>query len=32
MEQPEGFRLSGKEMKVQQLYKALYDLKQAGLS
>jgi len=32
MEQPEGFRLPGKEHKVWQLRKALYGLKQAGLS
>jgi len=32
MEQPEGFKLSGKENKVWQLHKALYSLKQAGLS
>ena len=32
MEQSEGFRLSSKEKKVQQLYKVLYGLKQAGLS
>jgi len=32
MEQPEGFKLSGKENKVWQLCKALYSLKQAGLS
>ena len=30
--QPKGFRLSNKERKVQQLYKALYSLEQAGLS
>jgi len=32
MEQPKGFRLFGKEKKVWQLHKALYSLKQAGLS
>ena len=32
MEQPEGFRLPGKENKVWQLHKALYGLKQASLS
>jgi len=32
MEQPEGFKLPGKENKVWRLCKALYDLKQAGLS
>jgi len=32
MEQPEGFRLPGKENKVWRLCKALYGLKQAGLS
>jgi len=32
MEQPEGFKLPGKENKVWRLYKVLYDLKQAGLS
>jgi len=32
MEQPEGFRLPGKENKVWRLHKALYGLKQAGLS
>ena len=32
MEQPEGFKLPGKENKVWRLRKALYGLKQAGLS
>jgi len=32
MEQPEGFKLSGKENKVWRVCKALYSLKQAGLS
>ena len=32
MEQPKDFKLSDKEKKVQQLYKALYSLKQTGLS
>jgi len=32
MEQPEGFKLPGKENKVWRLCKALYGLKQAGLS
>jgi len=32
MKQPEGFKLPGKENKVWQLRKALYSLKQAGLS
>jgi hypothetical protein len=32
MEQPEGFRLPGKGTKVWRLCKALYSLKQAGLS
>ena len=32
IEQPEGFRLSSKEKKVWWLHKALYSLKQAGLS
>jgi hypothetical protein len=32
MEQPEGFRLPGKGNKVWRLHKALYSLKQAGLS
>jgi len=32
MEQPEGFKLPGKEDKVWRLHKALYGLKQAGLS
>ena len=32
MEQPEGFKLPGKENKVWQLHKALYGLKQASLS
>jgi len=31
MEQPEGFKLPGKEKKVWQLHKALYGLKQASL-
>ena len=31
IEQPEGFRLPGKEKKVQQLHKTLYSLKQASL-
>ena len=30
MEQPEGFKLPGKENKVWRLHKALYGLKQAG--
>ena len=32
IEQPEGFRLPGKENKVWQLHKVLYSLKQASLS
>jgi len=32
MEQPEGFKLPGKENSVWRLRKALYGLKQAGLS
>ena len=32
IEQSEGFRLSSKQKKVWQLYKALFNLKQAGLS
>ena len=32
IEQPEGFKLPGKENKVWRLHKALYGLKQAGLS
>jgi len=32
MEQPEGFKLPGKENKVWRLCKALYSLKQANLS
>jgi len=32
MKQPEGFKLPGKENKVLQLHKALYSLKQVGLS
>jgi hypothetical protein len=32
MEQPEGFRLKGKENKVWRLHRALYGLKQAGLA
>jgi hypothetical protein len=32
MEQPEGFRLPDKGNKVWRLHKALYSLKQAGLS
>jgi len=32
MKQPEGFKLPGKENKVWRLHKALYSLKQAGLS
>jgi len=31
IEQPEDFRLFGKEKKVWQIYKALYGLKQASL-